>query len=60
MAGERLVPTGTALSAVPTLGRNQEKRMETPMRTATTISLEQETNPWEAQAARFEEAARRL
>ena len=60
MAGERLVPTGAALSAVPTLGRNQEKRMETPMRTATTISLEQETNPWEAQAARFEEAARRL
>jgi len=60
MAGERLVPTGAALSAVPTLGRNQEMRMETPMRTATTISLEQETNPWEAQAARFEEAARRL
>jgi len=60
MAGERLVPTGRALSAVPTLGRNQEKRMETPMRSATTISLEQETNPWEAQAARFEEAARRL
>ena len=25
-----------------------------------TISLEQETNPWEAQAARFDEAARRL
>jgi glutamate dehydrogenase (NAD(P)+) len=59
MAGERLVPTGAALSAVPTLGRNQEMRMETPMRSAT-ISLEQETNPWEAQAARFEEAASRL
>ena len=60
MAGERLVPTGAALSAVPTLGRNQEKRMETPMRTTATISLEQETNPWEAQAARFEESASRL
>jgi glutamate dehydrogenase (NAD(P)+) len=60
MAGEHLVPTGAALSAVPTLGRNQETRMETPMRSTATISLEQETNPWEAQAARFEEAARRL
>ena len=60
MAGERLVPTGAALSAVPTLGRNQENRMETPMRNTATMSLEQETNPWEAQAARFEEAASRL
>jgi glutamate dehydrogenase (NAD(P)+) len=72
MAEERLVPTGAALSAMPTLGRNQESRMEVAMETATktalltetskttTISLEQETNPWEAQAARFEEAASRL
>ena len=60
MAGERLVPTGAALSAVPTLGRNQESRMETPMRSTATMTLEQETNPWEAQAARFEEAASRL
>jgi glutamate dehydrogenase (NAD(P)+) len=49
MADERLVPAGTALSAVPTLGRNHAE-----------ISLEQETNPWEAQAARFDDAARRL
>jgi glutamate dehydrogenase (NAD(P)+) len=59
MARERLEPTGSALSAVPTLGRNQRIGMETEM-TSATISLEQETNPWEAQAARFEEAARRL
>jgi len=56
---ERLIPTGAALSAVPTLGRNKDPKMESP-RTTATISLEQETNPWEAQAARFEEAATRL
>src|ERR1700734_4184592 len=65
MAGERLVPGGKALSAVPTLGRNKGSEMEvtemqTGKNTATTISIEQETNPWEAQAARFEEAATRL
>ena len=26
----------------------------------TTLTLEQETNPWEAQAARFDDAAQRL
>jgi len=56
---ERLIPTGAALSAVPTLGRNKDSKMESP-RTTATISLEQETNPWEAQAARFEDAATRL
>jgi glutamate dehydrogenase (NAD(P)+) len=62
MAGERLIPTGAALSAVPTLGRHKESNemtTETQTKTAT-ISMEQETNPWEAQAARFDEAARRL
>jgi len=66
MAGERLVPSGVALSAMPTLGRNKEAEMEaakmqTEKNTSlATISIEQETNPWEAQAARFEEAASRL
>jgi glutamate dehydrogenase (NAD(P)+) len=58
MAEENLVPSGVALSAVPTLGRNNGTGMETM--SSTTISIEQETNPWEAQAARFEEAASRL
>ena len=64
MAGERLVPEGAALSAVPTLGRESTvKDKETTMATEITtahLSLEQETNPWEAQAARFDEAAQRL
>jgi glutamate dehydrogenase (NAD(P)+) len=66
MAGERLVPSGAALAGVPTMGRNgpakdKETQMETPVITpANTISMEQETNPWLAQAARFDEAARRL
>ena len=60
MAGEHLVPSGVALSAVPTLGRNNGTGMETMSSTTATISIEQETNPWEAQAARFEEAASRL
>jgi glutamate dehydrogenase (NAD(P)+) len=61
MANETLIPAGAALSAVPTLGREKEKNMAAAgvMKTPE-ISLEQETNPWEAQAARFDEAARRL
>jgi glutamate dehydrogenase (NAD(P)+) len=68
MAGERLVPTEAALSGVPTLGRiagktepatEKETLMQTTTPTAPT-SLEQETNPWLAQAARFDEAAKRL
>ena len=58
MAEERLIPTNAALSAHPTLGREKETTMKT--QTTATISMEQETNPWEAQAARFDEAARRL
>ena len=58
MAEERLIPTDAALSAHPTLGREKETTMKT--QTTATISMEQETNPWEAQAARFDEAARRL
>jgi glutamate dehydrogenase (NAD(P)+) len=68
MAGERLVPTDAALSGLPTLGRTAgttepTREKETPMQTTTPAaptSLEQETNPWLAQAARFDEAAKRL
>jgi len=64
MAGERLVPTEAALAGLPTLGRTgPTAEKETPMQTTTTtapIPLEQETNPWLAQAARFDEAAKRL
>jgi glutamate dehydrogenase (NAD(P)+) len=59
MANETLIPAGAALSAVPTLGREKEHTMEAVLKQPE-ISLEQETNPWEAQAARFDEAARRL
>ncbi len=67
MAGEQLVPTGAARSGLPTLGRttpaaDKETTMEAPVLStpATAISAEQENNPWLAQAARFDEAARRL
>ena len=64
MAGERLVPTEAALAGLPTLGRtgpatDKEPTMQTTTPTAPT-SLELETNPWLAQAARFDEAAKRL
>ena len=36
------------------------ERKPSSMATSTTLTLEQETNPWEAQAARFDEAATRL
>jgi glutamate dehydrogenase (NAD(P)+) len=64
MAGERLVPTEASLAGLPTLGRTgPTAEKETPMQTTTPaapLSLEQETNPWLAQAARFDEAAKRL
>ncbi len=71
MATEELIPTAAALAAHPTLGRNKET-MHTSTQTATLLteepkettleqaSLEQETNPWQAQTERFNEAARRL
>ncbi len=59
MAEEQLIPKGAALSAVPTLGRDKDHMMTTETNAAT-LSIEKETNPWEAQAARFDEAARRL
>jgi glutamate dehydrogenase (NAD(P)+) len=73
MADERLIPTAAALAAHPTLGRNQESTMQqstiapvlepkasTLTQPETDTSLAAETNPWEAQAARFDEAARHL
>jgi glutamate dehydrogenase (NAD(P)+) len=59
MAAEQLVPGKDALSAMPTLGRNKEMTKSIPDTTAA-LTLEQETNPWEAQASRFDEAASRL
>ena len=59
MSEEHLIPEGAALSAVPTLGRDKEHVMETEINAAT-LNLEKETNPWEAQSSRFDEAARRL
>ena len=59
MAKEQMVPSDAALVAVPTLGRNKVRSMAVETGSAV-ISLEQETNPWEAQAARFDTAAKRL
>jgi glutamate dehydrogenase (NAD(P)+) len=69
MAEEQLVPGGAALTARPDsvnarteankLGAQKEAGMATVEATAT-LTLEQETNPWEAQAARFDLAARKL
>ena len=61
MAGEQLVPSGAALAAHAsnreggTLTTKQEHTT-----TSATLTREQEINPWEAQAARFDLAARKL
>jgi glutamate dehydrogenase (NAD(P)+) len=62
MADETLIPSKAALAAHPTLGREKETPMQSavPVTTTPALTLEQETNPWEAQAARFDEAAHRL
>jgi glutamate dehydrogenase (NAD(P)+) len=75
MAEEKLVPSEAALTARPgsatkglakngaTATIDAEAQKEAGMVTAETmapISLEQETNPWEAQAARFDLAASKL
>ncbi len=57
MAGEHLVPHGPALAARPEPAKKKESDMAV---TTAPISLEQETNPWEAQAARFDLAAKTL
>src|ERR1700740_3620889 len=69
MAEEQLVPGKAALTARPDSvnrrtaatkpGAQKEAGMATVAATAP-ISIEQETNPWEAQAARFDLAASKL
>jgi glutamate dehydrogenase (NAD(P)+) len=69
MSEEQLVPGKAALTARPDSvnartaankpGTQKEAGMVTAEATAP-ISIEQETNPWEAQAARFDLAARKL
>jgi glutamate dehydrogenase (NAD(P)+) len=61
MAKEDMIPSEAALAALPTLGRNKVGSMAVKaVGTEEVISLEQETNPWEAQAARFDIAAKKL
>jgi glutamate dehydrogenase (NAD(P)+) len=63
MAGELETPTEPILTGIPTLGRAKDAKMLTMEETMTAeeqLALEQETNPWMAQATRFNEAARRL
>jgi len=59
MAQDTFIPSGAALTALPTLGREKEMQMDS-LTVAAPATMEQETNPWEAQASRFDEAARRL
>jgi glutamate dehydrogenase (NAD(P)+) len=69
MAEEKLVPGRAALTARPDSvnartaanrpGAQKEAGMATAEATAP-ISIEQETNPWQAQAARFDLAAKKL
>ena len=64
MARENLVPTREALAARPVaLDRSAEKgtrSMASATNSTSPVSLAQETNPWEAQAARFDTAATKL
>ena len=59
MAVEKLVPSAGALTALPTLGREKGNTMEA-LTVPAPATMELENNPWEAQAARFDEAARKL
>ncbi len=58
MALENLVPTPEALAARPVPAGKKDSSMAVSSRS--TVSLAQETNPWEAQAARFDTAASKL
>src|SRR6266700_3509326 len=51
MAGESLVPP-TERAEIPAVEKGKSQMQ--------TLALEQETNPWEAQAARFDFAAKKL
>ena len=58
MAVENLVPTEQALAAGPVSAGKKDSSMAVTQ--SSTVSLAQETNPWEAQAARFDIAASKL
>ena len=58
MALEQLVPPAQALAAGPVPAGKKDSSMASAVQS--NISLAQETNPWEAQAARFDIAATKL
>ena len=58
MAGEQLVPSGAALAAHAS--NREGGNMAATKTSPATLTSEQENNPWEAQAARFDFAARKL
>ena len=60
MAIENLVPPEQALAAGPVPAGKGNSSMASNQIVASPVSLAQETNPWEAQAARFDIAARNL
>ncbi len=59
-AAEQLIPPAQALAARPEQTGKKDSSMAAPATTHSNVSLEQETNPWEAQAARFDTAAKKL
>ncbi len=59
MTTEHLVPPARALAAGPVPIRKQDSSMASAAISGT-LTLAQETNPWEAQAARFDTAATKL
>lgn len=59
MAVEKLVPSREALAPGPVPAGKKDSSMASAV-PSTTVSLAQETNPWEAQAARFDTAASKL
>ncbi len=60
MAMENLVPTPASLAARPVPAAKGTSSMASAVGSTNTVSLAQETNPWEAQAARFDTAAQKL
>ncbi len=60
MARENLVPTPESLAARPVPVGKGNSSMASAVSSSNMVSLAQETNPWEAQAARFDTAAQKL
>ena len=60
MTIENLVPTNGALAARPVPAAGKKDSSMAVGTSSTPVSLAQETNPWEAQAARFDTAASKL